>query len=289
MEMEVRWKVPFRSRPAARLFTVARVLGPMRVITLGTAAAGVPRAGDAGTGNLVEHGDTRVLVDCGSGVLGELVRHAPLPTLQAVYLTHLHADHILDLYPLTLWARFSRHRLKLFGPPGTRTLLYRWFSLFTDDPDPYVQTLDLVEYEAWKVYAVGELKFMPCPVEHNAACFAFRAEAGGARFVFSGDTRVGALLQEAVQGADLFLSEATFQDLPEDATPEKSRDHHMTAREAGLLASRAEVGRLVLTHIKFDLDPEVSRKQGEEGFGGPVDIATPGAVYEVEARQLREP
>lgn len=256
-------------------------LRQMRVITLGTAAAGVPRGGDAASGNLLEHGDTRILVDAGSGILGELTRHAKLETLSAVYLSHLHADHTLDLYPLALWARFTRRKLQVFGPPGLRTLLYRWFSLFSEDPDPYVQALDLVEFDPWKVYQVGEVKFMACPVEHNVASFAMRAEAGGRRFVYSGDTRAGALLQEAATDADLFLSEATFQDPIEGAQPERSRDHHMSAREAGIVARMAGVKRLVLTHIKYDLDPELSAQQAEDGFGGSVEVAKPGAVFEV--------
>lgn len=253
----------------------------MRLVTLGTAAAGVPRSGDSGSGHLLEHGRTRLLLDAGGGVLGNLANVAPLETLSGVYLTHLHNDHVADLYPLTLWARFTRRKLPLYGPPGTRTLLYRWFSLFASDPDPYVESLAITEYAPWTVYTLGELKFMPCPVEHNVACFGLRAEAGGRRFVASGDTRAGALLEEAAQNADLFLCEATYQDLPPEREPEKSRDHHMTAREAGLLARKAGAKRLVLTHLKYDLDPAISKREAEEGYGAPVELATPGAVFQV--------
>ena len=253
----------------------------MRLVTLGTAAAGVPRSGDGGSGHLLEHGSTRILVDAGGGVLGLLVGHAPLESLSAVYLSHLHNDHVADLYPLALWARFTRRKLPLFGPVGTRTLLYRWFSLFSSDPDPYVQALEITELADWTVHKVGDVKFMPCPVEHNVASFALRAEAGGKRFVYSADTRAGALLEEAAMDADLSLCEATYQDLAPGREPEKSRDHHMTAREAGLLARKARAKRLVLTHIKYDLDHEVSRKEAEEGFGAPVELARPGAAFDV--------
>ena len=253
----------------------------MRLVTLGTAAAGVPRSGDSGSGHLLSHGDVRLLVDAGGGVLGELVAHAPLESLSGVFLSHLHHDHVADLYPIALWARFTRRRLPIFGPPGLRTLLYRWFSLFASDPDPYVQALDITEYTPWTVYKLGDLRFMPCPVEHNVACFALRAEADGKRFVYSADTRAGALLEEAAQDADLFLAEATFQDLPPEREPETTRDHHMTAREAGLLAKKARAKRLVLTHLKYDLDRETSRKQAEEGYGAPVEIAKPGAIFDL--------
>lgn len=253
----------------------------MRLVTLGTAAAGVPRALDAGSGHLLEAGDTRLLVDCGNGALGRLAAHARLDQISGVYVTHLHHDHVADLYPVALWARFTRRKLPVYGPVGLRTLLYRWFSLFSSDPDPYVEALRITELEEWSVYELGDLRFMACPVEHNVACMALRAEADGARFVYSGDTRAGALLEEAAQGADLFLCEATFQDLLPDKEPEKSRDHHMTAREAGILARKAGAKRLVLTHLRDGLDPDVSRRQAEEGYGAPVEVAAPGATYEM--------
>lgn len=253
----------------------------MRLVTLGTAAAGVPRAGDAASGHLLEAGGARLLVDCGSGVLGILAKVAPLDSLSGVYLSHLHHDHVADLYPLALWSRFSRRKLPVWGPPGTRTLLYRWFSLFSSDPDAYVESLALTEVAPWSVYEVGELRFMACPVEHNVACFALRAEADGKRFVYSGDTRDSALLEEAAQNADLLLSEATYQDPIEGRPLEKTRAHHMTAREAGALAYRASVKRLVLTHLRDNLDAAVSAKQASEGFGGPVEVATPGASFEI--------
>jgi ribonuclease BN (tRNA processing enzyme) len=257
----------------------------MRLTTLGTAAAGVPRPGDAGSGHLLETAEgTRILVDCGGGVLGELAKHARLEQLAGVYLSHLHNDHVADLYPLALWARFTRRKLPVFGPPGTRTLLYRWFSLFSSDPDPYVEALALTEMAEWTVYDLGKARFMACPVEHNVACLALRVEADGKRFVYSGDTRAGALLEESAQGADLALFEATFQDLVVGGAappPEKSRDHHMTAREAGEVAAKARVKRLVLTHLRDDLDPKASQRQAEEGFGGRVELAAPGATFEV--------
>lgn len=214
-------------------------------------------------------------------MLGELVKHVPLEEVDGVFVSHLHNDHVADLYPIALWARFTRRRLPVYGPLGLRTLLYRWFSLFSSDPDPYVEAFQLTEMNAWQVYTLGELKFMACPVEHNVACFALRAEAGGKRFVYSGDTRAGALLEEAAQQADLFLCEATYQDLPEGREPEKSRAHHMTAREAGLVARRAGAKRVVLTHLKMDLDPEVSRKEAEAGYGAAVELAEPGRAFDV--------
>lgn len=254
---------------------------------LGNASGGVPAAGNAGSGYLVRAGGARVLVDCGNGVLGNLARHAALLDLDAVYLTHLHADHAGDLLPLALQYRFARRRLPLYAPEGVRTLLYRWFSLFHKDPDPYVETFELHEMQPWDVATVKDLRFQAAPVEHNVPCLGFRAEAAGGsgRLFYSGDTRAGGLVTEAAAEADLFLADATFQDLGEGQKPEASREHHMTAREAAAVAARAGAKRLLLTHLLYTLDPAASVAEARAEFEGPVDVARVNETYPVTRPQ----
>lgn len=256
----------------------------LKVTVLGCSSGGVPHAGGAGSGYLVQAGDTTVLVDCGNGVLGNLKRHVDYDDVDAVYVTHAHADHCTDLITLALQFRFRRKgRVPLFGPEGIRTMLYRWFSLFHAHPDPYVEAFHVQELKPWEARTVGDVRFQACPVEHNVPTFGFRAEpaGGGKRFFFSGDSRAGGLVTEAAMDADLFLADATYQDLEEGKEPEKSREHHMTAREAASVAARANAKRLVLTHLLYTADPAVSVAQAREAFDGPVDAARVGDVFEV--------
>ena len=254
----------------------------MRLITLGTAAAGVPRAGDAGSGHLLIDGDTHILLDCGAGVLGRLVDHARFEDLDAIFLTHMHHDHVADLYALALWARFRKHSIPTYAPAGTRTHLFRWFSAFSDHPEEMIEPLKLVEVDHFSDYRVADLTISVRPVQHNIVAHAYRVtDAAGRTLVYTGDTRAGAPVIEAAQDADLLLAEATFQDIGSEQAREATRDHHMTAREAGEVAAAAGAKRLVLTHLRYDLDAAASVKEAELAYRGPVEVATPGATFEI--------
>jgi ribonuclease BN (tRNA processing enzyme) len=252
----------------------------VKLTILGVSSGGVP----AGSGYLLAEGSTKLLVDFGNGVLTELHRHVKLEDVTGVFLSHLHADHCQDVLPFALFRRFrGKSRLPVYGPPGTRTLLYRWFTLFHKHPDPYVEALDIVEVKPWEAYDLGALRIQASPVEHNVPSFALRAQPKGSEklFVYSSDTKASALLVEAAMSADLLLAEATYQDLPPGKEPEATREHHMTAREAGEVARKAGAKRLMLTHVQYFLDAEVSRAQAREAYGGEVEIARTGASVEI--------
>lgn len=252
----------------------------MRLTVLGVSSGGVPGPGGAGSGYLLQAGDATLLVDCGNGVLGHLKEHVDYGDLDGVYVSHLHADHVDDLMALALWARFRRKRkLPLWGPPGTRTLLYRWFTLFRSRPDPYVEAFDVKEVQPWSVHDLNGLKFQACPVEHSVPTFGLRAEFNGKRFVYSADTKASALVVEAAQNADLFLCEATYQGADGE---EASRNDHMTATEAGEVAHKAGVRRLLLTHLLYELDPAVSADEATRAFGDRVEVARVGETYTVD-------
>src|SRR4051812_5651612 len=92
----------------------------MRLTVLGKSPAWQD-AGGACSGYLVEAGGTRVLVDCGPGVFGKLRAIADYRAVDAVVLSHLHADHVLDLVPFASGLRFgpgAGARPDLHVPPG---------------------------------------------------------------------------------------------------------------------------------------------------------------------------
>ncbi|MHB8586973.1 MAG: MBL fold metallo-hydrolase [Thermoplasmatota archaeon] len=239
----------------------------MRVTVLGCWSGGVPAPGGRASGYLFEEEDARLLLDCGNGVVGNLVRHTRIDDLTGVLITHTHFDHVGDLHPLALFLKHTKGKKALAGPPGIRTLLYRWFSLFTDDPDSYVQTFAITEYKPWTPFKMGSVDVTPCPVEHGPhPAFALRLASRDKTFVYSGDTKESALLEEACQGADFLLAEATYSD---SADPRRL-EVHMTGRQAATLARRANVKALALTHHLITQDQEQIRKEAEDAYGRPV-------------------
>jgi ribonuclease BN (tRNA processing enzyme) len=110
----------------------------------------------------------------------------------------------------------------------------------------------------------------------DAYAVSVTSENGGGRFVFGSDSRPAQELVDFARGADLFLVEAT---LPR---PERTGVRgHLTAEEAGQHGREAGVGKVVLTHISDELDQDQARQQAGSAFGGPVEVAREGAVYEI--------
>lgn len=244
---------------------------PFTVTSLGGASGGIP----TGSGLLVDGPAGRLVVDCGNGVVAHLAARKALD-VDALVLTHLHADHVQDLYPLALYRRYARKPLVVHAPEGTRDLLARWFPLFSTHPDAMLAALDLREGDA--PFEAAGLRVAPFAVEHDAPrARGLAITDGRATCVVSGDTRPCRAVEDAARGADLLLHEATYAGEGKEA----SRAHHTTAREAGALAKRVGARRLVLVHLLVTTDAEAARSEAEEAYGAPVEVARAGDAWRV--------
>lgn len=229
-------------------------------------------------------GTTRVVLDLGSGALGPLQRHADPRRLDAVLLSHLHADHCLDLMGLYVVQKHhpdgpTGRRVPVWGPGGTAARLARGYDLA--EPDAMSAELDVREWVTGQPVQVGSLSVTPFPVRHPVEAYALRvvwaAPDGAERvLVYSGDTDTCDGLDAAAAGADLFLCEAAFVEGRDTA-----RGIHLTGRRAGQVAARAQVGRLLLTHVPAWNHRGVAEAEAEPVFAGPVTAAVAGQVVEV--------
>jgi ribonuclease BN (tRNA processing enzyme) len=222
------------------------------------------------SGYLVRGGGATVWVDCGNGTLPNLQEHAAIEDLSAVVLTHQHPDHCVDIYGLHVLMRYGLERsgLPVFAPEG---LEERLGSLVDDWGD----TFD------WKVVGdgdgveIGELALRFSRTDHPPPTYAVELSGDGKRLVYTADTGPGWTVDAFGAGADLVVSEATYQE------GEKSVPWHLSAREAGRDARAARASRLILTHLWPQLDPAVSVKEASEAFGEPVTLAKPHLVTRV--------
>jgi ribonuclease BN (tRNA processing enzyme) len=250
-------------------------------------------AGGACSGYLVEDGDTCILLDCGSGVFGELRRRADYVDVDAVVVSHMHADHFLDLLPygcaLTYAPRQQTEpvgswpgtdhpaRPQLLLPPGgLETLLT--VSDATSLPGVIEQAFAAREYDLDETVAIGGLRVRFQPVPHYIPTNAIEVAShdGAARFTYGADHCPTDALQGFAADSDLLILEAT---LPR---PESwgSRGH-MTPAEAGAEAADCRAARLVLTHISDELDRDWALTEAARAYDGPIEIARSGAVYEI--------
>ncbi len=253
----------------------------MRITILGKSPSWQD-AGGACSGYLVEGSSTRLLVDCGSGVFARLREVTDHRELDAVLITHFHADHVLDLVPYAYSMTFSTLgpapiRPELIVPAGGTEILHQLAGLW--GPAEIIQeAFRITEYEPDDIVTVGAFTVRFQPVPHYVPTFAvdIRENDEGPRFTFGADCAPNEGLVEFARDTDFLLIEATLRE-PEDDEPRG----HLTAIEAGEHAGAAGARRVMITHISDELDQELSRRQAEEAFGGPVELAESGAVVEL--------
>lgn len=249
----------------------------MRVTVLGKSPSWQD-AGGACSGYLVEEDSTRLLLDCGNGVFGKLRAVVDYATVEAVVLSHLHADHFLDLVPFSYALTYSPRRQAtgrrplLFAPPHAGEVFRRIVGAWGNE-DLIERAFELREYEGSERLEVGPVGIRFGPVAHFVQTFAVElCGRSGGRFVFGADTGPSDDLVAFAHGADVLMVESTL------AEPDEG---HLTAAQAGEHAQRAAVGRLVLTHRTDELDPAVACEEASRAFTGPVEVAREGATYEV--------
>jgi len=248
-------------------------------------------AGGACSGYLIEAGETAVLLDCGNGVFGKLRERIDYVDLDAVLLSHLHADHFLDLVPYSYALTYapkqqpvpvhtwtgtdSPAKPRLIAPPGARDVFRRVVGAWGND-DLIENAFELSEYAPGDSVTVGAITASFHPVPHFIDTFAVNVSDGEGVLSYSADTRPGDEIVEIARDADLMLVEAT---LPR---PERTGVRgHLTPEEAGEHAKRAGAKRVVITHISDELGDDWAREEAERGFGGPVEVAREGATYDI--------
>ncbi len=264
----------------------------MRLTVLGKSPAWQDADG-ACSGYLLRDEETTVLLDCGNGIFGKLRKFVDYVDVDAVVISHLHADHFIDLVPYSYALIYaprqqpvpvppwpgtdSPARPRLVVPPGAAKTFRQVVGAWGND-ELIEQAFDLEEYAVDSVIEVGSLRFTFALMPHfiDAYAISVTSSNGGGQLAFGSDSRPAQELVDFARGADLFLVEAT---LPR---PERTGVRgHLTAEEAGEHGRAADVGRVVLTHISDELDQADAANRAAEAFGGPVEVAREGAVYEI--------
>ena len=231
-----------------------------------------PGPGDASSCYLLEAEGTKVLLDCGSGALSILQGIVPLWAIDAVVLSHYHADHIADLGCLQYAARIDMDLGRRMKP----------LLVYAHGESPGRGKLGYLEYAVGSVYdafttlGIGPFAFQFTPTVHPDPCFAVRVSCGDASLVYTGDTSSIPGFASFAAGADLLICESS---LYEDYRGKIGG--HMSAGEAGELARDAGVKTLILTHLPHFGDHDLLLSQAKAVFGGKTLLATRGMVVEL--------
>ncbi|HYW32757.1 MAG TPA: ribonuclease Z [Gemmatimonas sp.] len=252
----------------------------MKLTTIGTGTA-EPHPMRVASSHLVEAGDVRLLMDCGSGSVHRMAAlGVRWQNITHVVITHFHADHVADLVMLVMawrWGQLPPREtpLTLYGPVGTGALMEKLAVLYGPwmlAPGFPLTIRDLVPDEV--VTLPGHVRFSAHPVPHTAESVAYSIEHGGRRLVYTGDTGFDEAVGTWAADCDLLLAECSLPDA-------LAIGEHLTPRQAGALAGIARARRLVLTHFYSPVEAVDIAGQVSEHYSGPLVLATDGWSSEV--------
>jgi len=248
----------------------------MNLTLLGTGCPSVHK-NRFGPANLIHNQNTKILVDCGSGVTQRLVQAGfNGAEIDYLLLTHLHSDHVIDFYQLIIssWHQYRKKRWKIVGPVGTKTFLNSTMDTWKNERDLRIKyekrdsieafNLDIKEINDDNDFMINDIKIEHFKVDHKPVVNAY-----GYNFInqeykitISGDTRPCENLNKYAINSNILLHEVFIEDeiLPEKykrsiETVHNVRSYHTISREVGKIAKKVNAKNLVLTHFvppKFD-------------------------------------
>ncbi|MEU9832484.1 MBL fold metallo-hydrolase [Streptosporangium sp. NPDC048047] len=246
----------------------------MRITVLGACGAW-PETGSACSGYLVEHDGFRLVMDLGYATFPRLLEHVAAEEVDAVWISHGHPDHCVDLNPL-LRARALGDEpvpaLPVFAPPGALDAV-----LALDKPGMLAASYALHEVVPGDAFEIGPFRAGTRLLPHHVPNAGIRLEADGAVLAYTGDTGPSPEVVELARGADLLVAEATYV----DEVPGGDAPYLTSARQAGAQAARAGAGRLLLTHLWPGTGREAARRAAEARFDGETGVAESGQVIDL--------
>jgi ribonuclease BN (tRNA processing enzyme) len=224
------------------------------------------------TGYLLRSPDATVLLDCGPGTVGPLQAAIDLQELDAIVLTHCHPDHWLELPVLrNVFSYFEKiDHLPVYGTAETKDM---YDAIVVAGRD---ESMDWTTIDPTSQLRIGDQSWSFTQSDHPVETLGPRVVVDDRRFVFTSDSAAGWVFEDAADGIDLAMMDAShLSELEGRNIP------HMSAREAATLARDAGVRRLVLTHLIPGSDPEAHRAEAEAAYGGPVEVALPGMTFTI--------
>ncbi len=252
-------------------------------MTVVGSSCSIPRPGRACSCYLIESAGAAVVVDLGTGAFANLIRFRPADAVDAVVISHMHADHFIDLIPmryaLKYGARTNPRPVILYLPPGGKDLLQRLTGAFDREShhDFLGEVFDVRTYDPAGLLEIGDARLRFAPSTHYIETYALRVEAAGASIAYSADTAPDDRVAELARDADAFVCEATLSIAEEADVPRG----HLSARQAARMAALAGARRLILSHYPASADPAALEALARSLYPGPVSVADDGFRLEL--------
>ncbi|MGI9665535.1 MAG: MBL fold metallo-hydrolase [Acidimicrobiia bacterium] len=253
-------------------------MGTMKFTVLGS-NAGAPSPSNPGSGYLVQTSSTSIWMDAGPGTFAALSQIMDPRDIDGMVLSHTHIDHCVDALGMFAYLEYGLgggRTMDVYAPQGTTSHLAAFVR--ADADHVFHRRMKVREVGSGDTGGIGDVELAFGDAVHPVPAMVTRMTGEGSSMVYSGDTGPGGDLIEMATGVDLLLVEAALQGVRDQST----YPFHLTAREGGEIASMAGVNQLVLTHINFTKDVQLSIDQASSAFVGPIEYAAPQSVFEME-------
>jgi ribonuclease BN (tRNA processing enzyme) len=238
----------------------------MKVTVLGQWGA-YPKAGEATAGYLLEHDNEKILIDCGSGVLAQLQKYIKLSELSAVIVSHTHFDHIADLGCL-------QYACLIDTDLGLRASTLPIYIADESNNNKFITMIgtELRSISVQETLYTSGLLFSFTKTFHEAYCLAVKVQFHNKVFVYTADTFYDESLVGFCASANLLIAETSFY----KQFPDAKKYGHMNSSEVGSLALKANVGKLILTHLPHFGELDKLALEVGEIYKGPIELALNG-------------
>jgi ribonuclease Z len=224
-----------------------------------------------GPSNLISTKNSNILIDCGSGVTQRLASaKVPSSEIDALVLTHLHSDHVVDFYQLIIssWHSYRIKPWKIYGPKGTKKFLSKIMNAWKEERELRIRyevrastaafQLDIIEFEEYGKIKINDaileyFRVDHLPVKH---AYGFNIHNNKKKLTISGDTRPCENLMKYAQKADVLLHEVYIDGEIKPKTKMRTKEtlhnvraYHTSSSDVGKVASLTKCKSLVLTHF----------------------------------------
>lgn len=224
-----------------------------------------PSAGGACSGYLIEDKNTKILLDCGNGVISNLQKIINIKELDAIIITHLHNDHVGDIFVL----KYAFGIMKQMGDFDKKIMVY------TASDDKYLlsnmnynDVFEIIKINDEKEIIINDINISFNRTIHPVETYSVKLTKGDKKFVYSSDTSYNENIIEFSKGVDLLLIEAGV--LEKDRLKDTP---HLSAKQAGVIVEKANVKRALLTHLWPEYNQEEVLNEALENCNINVEIA----------------
>jgi ribonuclease BN (tRNA processing enzyme) len=234
----------------------------MKITVLGPWGA-YPKAGEATAGYLLEHEEEKILIDCGSGVLAQLQKYIKLSEITAVIISHTHFDHIADLGCL-------QYACLIDTDLGLRTSILPIYIADESNKSKYkaMNGTEIRSISVEEALSVQELQFSFFKTFHEAYCLAVKIQVGSKTLVYTADTFYDESVVQFCANADLVIAETSFY----KSFPDAKKYGHMNSTDVGMLAMKANIGKVYLTHLPHFGELDSLAQEVREIYPGPIEL-----------------